>query len=98
MVKQTQAFGTRNTSKPAELTTDGFGLDFSQQIGGHKSSTGFWSQFWKKAEECYSSLEKQLHATYAALPAKKPITREAPVKVVTTFPISVRPQKKVKAP
>ena len=46
-----------------------------------------WSQLWKGAEVRVTLIEKQLAAVYHALLATEPITRTAPTKVVTTYPI-----------
>ncbi|XP_057354456.1 uncharacterized protein LOC130682963 [Manis pentadactyla] len=49
---------------------------------------GAWSQLWKGAEVWVTLIEKQLAAVYHALVATEPITRTAPTKVITTYPIA----------
>lgn len=90
-VKQAQVLGISDLTLPAELdvhvTQDGFGCGLWQCQSSVRTSVGFWSQVWHRAEVSFSMIEKHFLAAYWALQALEPITQTAEVIVKTTLPI-----------
>lgn len=76
-VAQAQALRVTDASILFLLTVSasmgGYGWGLWQKHGAHKVPVGFRSQLWKGAETCYSLLEGQLAAVYAAFLAPEGI-------------------------
>ena len=64
----------------------GFGCGLWQKHGSWKVLICFWSQLWKSVEACYSLIDKQLAAIYAALLASEAISGPNPITVQFTYP------------